>query len=87
MPIAAYAKVVEEAPADAAPGNSPAVQLHGLVGIPDGLQIIRGERGGPSNQALAVGVGLAEDLLDKGADRILARLSRAVPAIVAPERV
>lgn len=50
------------------------LRLRGLVGSPDGQQMIRGEILGPSSQARELGVALAEELLGKGADRILREL-------------
>jgi hydroxymethylbilane synthase len=48
--------------------------LRGLVGEPDGSQIIRGEVEGTPDEAEAMGKGLAEHLLEWGADRILETL-------------
>ena len=48
--------------------------LRGLVGKPDGGEIVRGEINGASADAEALGTRLAEDLLSRGADRILAEL-------------
>jgi len=48
--------------------------LRGLVGKPDGSQIIRGEIFGPSEEAKNLGFALAEELLSKGADIILGEL-------------
>jgi hydroxymethylbilane synthase len=48
--------------------------LRGLVGEPDGTQIIAGEVRGPTLAASALGITLAEDLLDRGADAILQRV-------------
>jgi hydroxymethylbilane synthase len=50
------------------------ISLRGLVGTPDGSHIIRGEIAGPSAQARQLGLALAEELLNKGADRILREL-------------
>ena len=47
------------------------IWLRGLVGSPDGLQVIRGEVRGPSANAVALGVTLANDLLARGAGEIL----------------
>ena len=47
------------------------VHLRGLVGSEDGQEIIRTEISGPAEQCEALGVQAAEDLLAKGADRIL----------------
>ncbi|KOC88646.1 hydroxymethylbilane synthase [Winslowiella iniecta] len=46
--------------------------LRGLVGSPDGKQMIRGERRGPRADAEKMGISLAEELLDNGAREILA---------------
>jgi len=48
--------------------------LRGLVGEPDGSQIVRGEIAGPPENAEEMGEVLAEDLLSRGADRILEAL-------------
>jgi len=48
--------------------------LRGLVGEPDGSLILRGEIRGKSEQAHQLGVQLADDLLARGADRILDKL-------------
>ena len=48
--------------------------LRGLVGEPDGSRIIRGEVDGKPEEAEAMGQGLAERLLEWGADRILEAL-------------
>ena len=48
--------------------------LRGLVGTPDGSQVIRGEITGPCEEAKSLGFALAEELLSKGADRILREL-------------
>jgi hydroxymethylbilane synthase len=46
--------------------------LRGLVGQPDGGQLLRAEARAPREQAEALGVQVAEALLAQGADRILA---------------
>lgn len=48
--------------------------VRGLVGEPDGSVVLRSEIRGPSSDAVALGVKLAEDLLQQGAGEILARL-------------
>jgi hydroxymethylbilane synthase len=48
--------------------------LRGLVGEPDGSEIIRGEVEGVPDEAEAMGVGLADRLLEWGAERILQAL-------------
>lgn len=45
--------------------------LRGLVGRPDGSEVIRGEVRGPQTEAESLGVKLAEQLLNDGADVIL----------------
>jgi len=50
------------------------LSLRGLVGEADGSRIIRGKVGGAAADAEALGIALAEDLLDRGADQILAAL-------------
>ncbi|PWV62291.1 hydroxymethylbilane synthase [Plasticicumulans acidivorans] len=51
-----------------------ALWLRGLVGEPDGSRVICGERRGAASEAEALGVQLAEELLARGADAILARV-------------
>lgn len=48
------------------------LRLRGLVGSPDGSEILRDEEVGAREQAEAIGTGLAERLLVRGAGRILA---------------
>ncbi len=48
--------------------------IEGLVGSVSGDRIIRGRREGPPGEAEALGVSLAEELLRKGADRVLAEV-------------
>ncbi len=50
------------------------LRLRGLVGSPDGRQMIRGEITGSSENARELGIALAEELLGKGAGRILREL-------------
>ncbi|MCU7810247.1 MAG: hydroxymethylbilane synthase [Candidatus Thiodiazotropha sp. (ex Notomyrtea botanica)] len=63
VPIAGYAMLES--------GN---LWLRGLVGEPDGSDIIRGEVEGATDEAEAMGIGLAERLLEWGADEILKAL-------------
>jgi hydroxymethylbilane synthase len=63
VPIAGYAMLES--------GN---LWLRGLVGEPDGSQIVRGEVEGKVEEAVLMGVGLAERLLEWGADSILQAL-------------
>ncbi|RLK47113.1 hydroxymethylbilane synthase [Alkalispirillum mobile] len=51
------------------------IWLRGLVGSPDGADIVRGEIRGPLEQAAALGDRLGEELLERGAARILAALA------------
>jgi hydroxymethylbilane synthase len=48
--------------------------LRGLVGRPDGSEVVRDELRGPATAAEALGVQLAESLLGQGADTILSEL-------------
>ena len=63
VPIAGYAEL---------DGNQ--LTLRGLVGAPDGSQIIRAEISGPREEGRSLGYALAEELLDKGARQILREL-------------
>jgi hydroxymethylbilane synthase len=47
------------------------LSLKGLVARPDGSEIIRGQDEGPPEEAEEIGRRLAEDLLRRGADRVL----------------
>ena len=47
------------------------IYLRGLVGRPDGSEVVRAELRGPDSQAEAIGIQLAETLLAQGADSIL----------------
>ena len=48
-----------------------ALMLRGLVGYPDGSQVVRGEIRGDAAEATTLGVALADDLLARGAGAIL----------------
>ncbi|MCG6887469.1 MAG: hydroxymethylbilane synthase [Proteobacteria bacterium] len=63
VPIAGYAEL-----------EHGVILLRGLVGKVDGSEIIRGEIAGPPEDAEYLGRVLAEDLLSRGADRILEQL-------------
>jgi hydroxymethylbilane synthase len=52
--------------------------LRGLVAWPDGHALVRGERTGGATEAEAIGHALAEELLRRGADRILKALQGGV---------
>ncbi len=47
------------------------LRLRALVGSPDGSEMIRGEVNGSVDEAEKIGIELADDLLSRGADRIL----------------
>jgi hydroxymethylbilane synthase len=63
VPIAGYAEL-----------SGDRLRLRGLVGAPDGSHVVRSEIEGLRGEAHALGVALAEDLLARGADRILGEL-------------
>jgi hydroxymethylbilane synthase len=65
VPIAAYAEHVD--------GGS-ALWLRGLVGRPDGTTVLRAEGRAPADEAEALGIAVAEDLLRQGAEAILAEV-------------
>ncbi len=48
------------------------LHLQGFVATPDGRQVLRGERSGPDDSAEALGEGLAQSLIARGAASILA---------------
>ena len=54
--------------------NDAAIELHGLVGRPDGSDMIHGEVSGAAEHAAALGKQLANDLLSRGARTILDEL-------------
>jgi hydroxymethylbilane synthase len=51
------------------------VHVAGLVGRPDGSEVLRSERGGLAAETDAIAAAVAEDLLKQGADRIIASLA------------
>ncbi len=53
------------------------IHLEGLVGRPDGSELIRGRLSGSRDAAEEIGRALAEDLLSRGADGILREIYRA----------
>ncbi|MFB5747296.1 hydroxymethylbilane synthase [Cedecea sp. S5-13] len=61
VPIGSYAELKDDE-----------LWLRALVGAPDGSVMVRGERRGKPEDAVAMGVSLAEELLDNGAREILA---------------
>ncbi|NND67005.1 MAG: hydroxymethylbilane synthase [Halioglobus sp.] len=62
VPIASYAELQQD----------DALWLRGLVGRPDGGEILRAEATGPAANAEQLGVQVAEELLEQGAGAILA---------------
>jgi hydroxymethylbilane synthase len=63
VPIAGYALL-----------NNGELWLRGLVGKPDGSQILRAEARAKAEDAEKLGIAVAEDLLAQGADKILAEV-------------
>lgn len=63
VPIGSYAEI-----------NADELWLRALVGAPDGSVMIRGERRGKSEDAVAMGISLAEELLANGAREILTEI-------------
>ena len=57
-------------------GAAEELQLEAVVAAPDGSASVRGERTGSTSEPEALGSRLAEDLLQRGADKILAPLGR-----------
>ncbi len=70
VPIAAHATLI---------GGS--IVLEGLVGSVSGDVILRSRKEGRSEEAASIGVALAEELLDKGAAKILAEVYGGEPPI------
>jgi hydroxymethylbilane synthase len=66
VPIAAYGRT-----------NGDAIEIDGLVGRPDGSEIVRGSARGAVADPEALGVKLAEQLLARGAKEILDEVYRA----------
>ncbi len=64
VPVAGYAELTEKG-----------LRLRGMVGRPDGSEMISGEITGPADSAEALGKSLAEELLSRGAGPILAELT------------
>ena len=60
VPIAAHARIKAET-----------LNLSGLVASADGTQMVRGAKSGPSLNAASLGLELADELLSRGADKIL----------------
>jgi hydroxymethylbilane synthase len=55
------------------------LQLHGVIGSPDGSEMYRGSHTGTVADAEAIGVRLAEELLKDGAGSLLERLRQELP--------
>ncbi len=55
------------------------LQLHGVIGSPDGREMYRGSHIGSVADAQAIGVRLAEELLKDGAEQLLERLRQESP--------
>jgi hydroxymethylbilane synthase len=60
VPIAGHAVLEDER-----------LRLWGLVGSPDGSEVLRAEHSGAPEDAEVIGHAVADDLLARGADRIL----------------
>jgi hydroxymethylbilane synthase len=60
------------------------LHLRGLVGMPDGSRVMRAERRGPAADAERLGNEVAEDLIDQGANEVLAALAEPAPEPVDP---
>jgi len=67
VPIAGFAEISSEGE----------LTLKGLVGSPDGRKMLRATVNGSADDAETLGQGLADDLLSRGADRILKALYRS----------
>lgn len=76
VPIAAHATL-----------DGAQLRLHGLIGLPDGTQVVRGEQTGSATDGAQIGVALAERLLTEGGAAILEQLSRLVAAVTNPQEV
>ena len=68
VPIAGYAEL-----------ENGQIWMRGLVGSPDGREVIRGERRGSAGDAAILGTALAEELLERGAEGILREVYAAAP--------
>jgi hydroxymethylbilane synthase len=66
VPIAGYATL-----------DSEMIELQGLVGTPDGQQIIKATKKGHQSEAITLGKAVAQDLIAQGAEQILQNLRRA----------
>jgi hydroxymethylbilane synthase len=68
VPIAGHGRIIENQ-----------FILTGLVAEVDGSRVIKGERSGPSDSSETSGIELAEELLARGADKILEKLKSIPP--------
>ena len=68
VPIGGYAELIGDR-----------IRIRGLIGFPDGSQIFRSEKEGPKEDAEALGVAVAEDLLAQGGDKVLDGLGISIP--------
>jgi hydroxymethylbilane synthase len=50
------------------------MQVHGVIGSPDGREMYRGANSGALADASNIGIALAENLLKQGAEQLLDRL-------------
>lgn len=66
VPLAAYAAV-----------SGVSMSLQALVADPDGSRVVRAQACGPVGSAVALGEAVAKELLEKGANTILAKLAAA----------
>ncbi len=71
-PLGGHASIAASADASAADIDRATMTLRGLVGRPDGTEILRAEVQGPAARATSLGERLATELRGLGADRILA---------------
>jgi hydroxymethylbilane synthase len=69
VPFAAHAEV-----------ENGRIRLRGLVAMPDGTRLVRGERQGDARDGSAIGSALAEELLGRGAMEILQGILRGTDA-------
>lgn len=72
VPIAAHAAI-----------DNNTLRLVALVASPDGSRAVRGTTSGPTNDAEEIGIRLAAELLERGADKILSEI-RSHPAVAPP---
>ena len=68
IPIAGYGRISENQ-----------FTLTGLVAEVDGTRVIKGEKSGPLDASTSIGIELAEELLARGADKILEKLKSIAP--------